>query len=40
LSHQLSSSDLKVDSKTPSTDNIDMDENSGEEENACSADEK
>lgn len=31
---QLSSSDLKVDSKTPSTDNIDMDENSGEEDNA------
>jgi hypothetical protein len=38
--HQLSSSDLKIDSKTPSTDHIDIDENSGDEENVCSADEK
>jgi hypothetical protein len=37
--NQLSSSDLKVDSKTPSTDNIDMEENSGEDENVLSADE-
>ena len=38
-SNQLSTSDLKVDSKTPSTDNIDIEINSGDEENAQSADE-